>query len=42
MLNEKEPGDSVKLTIYRVKDGKASTFDVSVELQEDMSGKVVS
>lgn len=42
VLNEKEPGDSVKLTIYRVKDGKASTFDVSVELQEDMSGKVVS
>ena len=42
VLNQKEPGDSVKLTIYRAKNGKTKTFEIEVVLQEDMSGKVVS
>ena len=42
VLNQKTPGETVTLTIYRVKNGNANTFDVEVELQEDLSGKVIS
>jgi serine protease Do len=41
ILNEKKPGDTVTMTIYRAKNTNASTLNVEVELQEDTTGKIV-
>lgn len=42
VLDAKRPGDSVDLTIYRARDGRSDTFQLSVTLEEDLTGKIVS
>lgn len=40
ILSAKKPGEKIKLTIYRDKNGKTETIDIEVTLAEDSSGKM--
>lgn len=41
VLNDKNPGDTVQLTIYRVQNGQEVTLELTVALEEDLSGRVM-
>ena len=42
VLDTKKPGDTVEMTIYRVQNGRADTLRLTVTLEEDLSGKLLS